>query len=83
MNYKKICEDSFKESKLSFNDLQKVTEIAKIAAKKGGDFCLMSKKVVKNLNSLSEKNLFIRGLRSFCSGIRSVKVIFILPVLLC
>tara|TARA_Y100000590_G_scaffold426795_1_gene536334 strand:- start:30 stop:983 length:954 start_codon:yes stop_codon:yes gene_type:complete len=33
--------------------------------KKGGDFCLMSKKVVKNLNSLSEKNLFIRGLRSW------------------
>ena len=33
--------------------------------KKGGDFCLMNKKVVKNLNSLSEKNLFIRGLRSW------------------
>ncbi len=33
--------------------------------KKGGDFCLMSKKVVKNLNSLSEKNLFMRGLRSW------------------
>ena len=33
--------------------------------KQGGDFCLMNKKVVKNLNSLSEKNLFIRGLRSW------------------
>ena len=33
--------------------------------KKGGDFCLMSKKIVKNLNSLSEKNLFMRGLRSW------------------
>ena len=33
--------------------------------KKGGDFCLMSKKVVKNLNNLSEKNLFMRGLRSW------------------
>tara|TARA_Y100000590_G_scaffold440511_1_gene565972 strand:- start:40 stop:993 length:954 start_codon:yes stop_codon:yes gene_type:complete len=33
--------------------------------KKAGDFCLMNKKVVKNLNSLSEKNLFIRGLRSW------------------
>ena len=33
--------------------------------KKGGDFCLMNKKVVKNLNNLSEKNLFIRGLRSW------------------
>ncbi len=33
--------------------------------KKGGDFCLMNKKVVKNLNSLSEKNLFMRGLRSW------------------
>ncbi len=33
--------------------------------KKGGDFCLMSKKVVKSLNSLSEKNLFMRGLRSW------------------
>ena len=33
--------------------------------KKGGDYCLMSKKVVKNLNSLSEKNLFMRGLRSW------------------
>ena len=33
--------------------------------KKGGDFCLMNKKVVKSLNSLSEKNLFMRGLRSW------------------
>jgi len=33
--------------------------------KKGGDFCLMNKKVVKNLNNLSEKNLFMRGLRSW------------------
>ena len=33
--------------------------------KKAGDFCLMNKKVVKNLNSLSEKNLFMRGLRSW------------------
>lgn len=33
--------------------------------KKGGDFCLMSKKVVKSLNSLNEKNLFMRGLRSW------------------
>jgi len=33
--------------------------------KKAGDFCLMNKKVVKNLNTLSEKNLFIRGLRSW------------------
>ena len=33
--------------------------------KKAGEFCLMNKKVVKNLNSLSEKNLFIRGLRSW------------------
>jgi len=33
--------------------------------KKGGDYCLMSKKVVKNLNSLKEKNLFMRGLRSW------------------
>tara|TARA_Y100000590_G_scaffold450778_2_gene591039 strand:+ start:173 stop:1126 length:954 start_codon:yes stop_codon:yes gene_type:complete len=33
--------------------------------KKGGDFCLMNKKVVKNLNSLNEKNLFMRGLRSW------------------
>jgi dolichol-phosphate mannosyltransferase len=32
--------------------------------KKAGDFCLMNKKIVKNLNSLNEKNLFIRGLRS-------------------
>jgi dolichol-phosphate mannosyltransferase len=33
--------------------------------KKAGDFCLMNRKVVKNLNSLNEKNLFIRGLRSW------------------
>ena len=33
--------------------------------KKGGDFCLMNKKVVKSLNSLGEKNLFMRGLRSW------------------
>jgi glycosyltransferase involved in cell wall biosynthesis len=33
--------------------------------KKAGDFCLMKKKVVKNINNLSEKNLFIRGLRSW------------------
>ena len=33
--------------------------------KKAGDFCLMNKKVVKNINNLSEKNLFIRGLRSW------------------
>jgi len=33
--------------------------------KKAGDFCLMNKKVVKNLNSLNEKNLFMRGLRSW------------------
>jgi len=33
--------------------------------KKGGDFCLMNKKVVKSLNSLKEKNLFMRGLRSW------------------
>ena len=33
--------------------------------KKAGEFCLMNKKVVKNLNSLSEKNLFMRGLRSW------------------
>ena len=33
--------------------------------KKSGDFCLMSKKVVKSLNSLGEKNLFMRGLRSW------------------
>ena len=33
--------------------------------KKSGDFCLMNKKIVKNLNSLSEKNLFMRGLRSW------------------
>lgn len=33
--------------------------------KKAGDFCLMNKKVVKSINSLSEKNLFIRGLRSW------------------
>ena len=33
--------------------------------KKAGDFCLMNKKVVKNLNGLSEKNLFMRGLRSW------------------
>ena len=33
--------------------------------KQGGDFCLMNKKVVKSLNSLSEKNLFMRGLRSW------------------
>ena len=33
--------------------------------KKAGDFCLMNKKVVKSLNSLSEKNLFMRGLRSW------------------
>jgi len=33
--------------------------------KKGGDFCLMNKKVVKNLVSLNEKNLFMRGLRSW------------------
>ena len=33
--------------------------------KKAGDFCLMNKKIVKNLNSLNEKNLFMRGLRSW------------------
>tara|TARA_B100000686_G_C16714515_1_gene931188 strand:- start:209 stop:1165 length:957 start_codon:yes stop_codon:yes gene_type:complete len=33
--------------------------------KKAGDFCLMKKKVVKTLNSLGEKNLFMRGLRSW------------------
>ena len=33
--------------------------------KKSGDFCLMNKKIVKNLNSLGEKNLFMRGLRSW------------------
>ena len=33
--------------------------------KKAGDFCLMNKKVVKSLNGLSEKNLFMRGLRSW------------------
>ena len=33
--------------------------------KKAGEFCLMNKKVVKNLNSLGEKNLFMRGLRSW------------------
>ena len=33
--------------------------------KKGGDFCLMNNKVVKSLNSLKEKNLFMRGLRSW------------------
>ena len=41
----------------------KLSEIE--APKKAGDFCLMNKKVVKNLNSLSEKNLFMRGLRSW------------------
>lgn len=30
-----------------------------------GDFCVMSKRVVKVLNSLPEKNRFIRGLRSW------------------
>ena len=38
--------------------------------KKGGDFCLMNKKVVKNLNSLNEKNLFMRGLRSWVGFIQ-------------
>ena len=33
--------------------------------KQSGDFCLMSKIVVKSLNSLWEKNLFMRGLRSW------------------
>ena len=41
--------------------------------KKGGEFCLMNRKVVKNLNSLSEKNLFIRGLRSWV-GFKQVGV---------
>ena len=41
--------------------------------KKGGDFCLMNKKVVKNLISLNEKNLFIRGLRSWV-GFKQVGV---------
>ena len=55
--FKKIFYNLFYEiySKLSEIDVPK----------KAGDFCLMSKKVVKNLNSLSEKNLFIRGLRSW------------------
>ena len=33
--------------------------------KKAGDFCLMHKKVVKNIINLNEKNLFMRGLRSW------------------
>jgi len=33
--------------------------------KKAGDFCLMNKKVVKNIINLNEKNLFMRGLRSW------------------
>ena len=33
--------------------------------KKAGDFCLMNQKVVKNIINLNEKNLFIRGLRSW------------------
>jgi polyisoprenyl-phosphate glycosyltransferase len=33
--------------------------------KKAGDFCLMNKKIVKNIINLNEKNLFIRGLRSW------------------
>ena len=55
--FKKIFYNLFYEiySKLSEIDVPK----------KAGDFCLMKKKVVKTLNSLGEKNLFMRGLRSW------------------
>ena len=55
--FKKIFYNLFYEiySKLSEIDVPK----------KAGEFCLMNKKVVKILNSLNEKNLFIRGLRSW------------------
>jgi len=43
--------------------------------KQGGDFCLMNRKVVKNLNSLSEKNLFMRGLRSWV-GFKQIGVAY-------
>jgi polyisoprenyl-phosphate glycosyltransferase len=41
--------------------------------KKAGDFCLMNKKVVKNIINLNEKNLFMRGLRSWV-GFKQVGV---------
>lgn len=43
--------------------------------KQSGDFCLMKKKVVQNLINLNEKNLFMRGLRSWV-GYKQVGVEF-------
>ncbi|MCP5493601.1 MAG: glycosyltransferase family 2 protein [Leptospiraceae bacterium] len=40
-----------------------------------GDFCVMDKKVVKLLNSLPEKNRFVRGLRSWL-GFRQIGIPF-------
>ena len=53
--------------KLLYNLLYEIySKLSEIdVTKKSGDFCLMNKKIVKNLNSLSEKNLFMRGLRSW------------------
>ena len=48
---------------LFYEIYSKLSEIE--VPKKAGDFCLMNKRVVKNLNNLGEKNLFIRGLRSW------------------
>ena len=49
--------------KLFYSIYSKLSEIE--VPKQAGEFCLMNKKVVKSLNSLKEKNLFIRGLRSW------------------
>ena len=49
--------------KLFYAIYSKLSEID--VPKQVGEFCLMNKKVVKSLNSLKEKNLFIRGLRSW------------------
>ena len=49
--------------KIFYEIYSKLSEVD--VPKQVGDFCLMNKKVVKNLNNLREKNLFIRGLRSW------------------
>lgn len=50
---------------------QKFSEIS--VEKDVGEFCLISRKVVNHLLSLNEKNLFLRGLRSWF-GFKQVKI---------
>ena len=49
--------------KMFYQIYSKFSEIE--VPKQGGDFCLMKKKVINTLNNLDEKNLFMRGLRSW------------------